>query len=331
MEWTTIESDPGVFTELIENIGVKGVQVEELWSLDQLRELSPVFGLVFLFKWKKEPVRPATTTDAGQVFFAKQVISNACATQAILNILLNVKAPGLDLGTELANFREFVSDFDPTMKGLAISNCDLIRTAHNSFARPEPLVPDNDKDDEKSGDAYHFISYVPVGGKLFELDGLQEGPIELCDCTDDDWLDKVGPHITARMERYAASEIRFNLMALVGNRADIYRSRLAAATAQRDQLAAAAAAADGMSDEDLAHAQAKLLEAETEVANLQEALAAEQAKHRTWHEENVRRKHNYVPFLFQLLKLMAARGQMGPLLERARRPAAAGGGNGTKQ
>lgn len=306
MEWTTIESDPGVFTELIQKIGVKGVQVEELWSLDQLPQLSPVYGLVFLFKWKKETEKRPTAQDAGHVFFAKQVITNACATQAILSILLN--CPQLDLGAELSNFREFVGDFDPTMKGLAISNSDLIRAMHNSFARPEPLVPDEDDEDKKGGDAYHFISYVPVGGTLYELDGLQDGPIALCPANESDWLDKVGPHISARMEKYAASEIRFNLMALVADRVQLLRARLEEACAARDAAAQRTqqvqGGPDGGSAEDV---QGKLLVAEAEVAELQEALAAEEAKHAAWRDENIRRRHNYIPFLFEMLKEMARR------------------------
>ena len=47
---------------------------------------------------------------------------------------------------------------------------------------------------------FHFISFVPAAGKLWELDGLKSGPVCLGDATEENWLDVVRPVIQKRIE-----------------------------------------------------------------------------------------------------------------------------------
>ena len=74
---------------------------------------------------------------------------------------------------------------DPENKGLAIGNCPELAHAHNSHA-----VPPSRRREERgnnmpatagsryTGETFHFVSYVPINGHLFELDGLKRFPID---------------------------------------------------------------------------------------------------------------------------------------------------------
>ncbi|KAK3327980.1 ubiquitin carboxyl-terminal hydrolase [Cercophora scortea] len=288
--WNTIESDAGVFTYLLDNLGVKDVQFEELLSLDPdaLAQLHPVYGVIFLFKYPTDrPYRTEAPLDgtfdhaaSEDLFFAAQTIQNACGTQALLSVLLNktdATSAGdpehvVEIGPNLRDFRDFTMVLPPEFRGEALSNAELIRDVHNSFAKSSPFVDETQRQQsDETEDAFHFIAYTPVNGTLYELDGLQPAPISHGPCGPADFPAKVMDVLQRRIARYDATEIRFNLLAMV-----------------RDLRIRARELGDF------------------------ELLAREERKRNDWRFENALRRHNFVGFAGEVLKgVVAAKLKQG--------------------
>ncbi|XP_050351117.1 ubiquitin carboxyl-terminal hydrolase calypso isoform X2 [Nymphalis io] len=240
--WLELESDPGLFTLLLEDFGVKGVQVEEIYDLHKPFE-SPVYGFIFLFRWIEERrsrrkfveqtesfVRDEETIN--NIFFAQQMVPNSCATHALLSILLN--CPNLHLGETLSRLKHHTLSMNPENKGWAIGNTPELACAHNSHAIPQARKK-TDKNagvptGRFTGEAYHFVSFVPINGHLFELDGLKPYPTDHGPwATDEDWTDKFKRVMAERLGRDAGEQvhdIRFNLMAVVPDRRIALTQRL---------------------------------------------------------------------------------------------------------
>jgi len=71
-------------------------------------------------------------------------------------------------------------------------------------------------------DVFHFISYIPHNGKVYELDGIYEGPILLGEITETkSWLDIAKEEINKRIQHYASNEIRFALQAVIKSKKGI--------------------------------------------------------------------------------------------------------------
>jgi len=273
--WSTIESDEGVFTSLIEQLGVKGVQFEELISLDadSIRALSPVYGVIFLFKWigssssdtraPQDGAYDSEAVDDRQLFFAAQTIQNACGTQAILSVVLNNDEAGrIDIGPSLRDFKDFTTGFPADLRGEALSNSDLIRDTHNTFARSSPFADETQRDPSAgTEDVFHFIGYTCHHGRLYELDGLQPFPISHGACSAEEFPEKIIPVLQRRIERYPPGEVRFNLMAVCGD-----------------------------------------LRVKAEEFQDYESMAREKRKRAQWDWENALRRHNFVGFTGEVLK-----------------------------
>ena len=260
--WLELDSDPGLFTLLLQDFGVEGVQVEEIYDLasqplvpDQ-SGASGALGFIFLFKWVEERrARLRKLTDEehmyvkdphSSVFFAHQLVPNSCATHSLISILLNLDEnqwPKVKLGETLNQFKSHVEGMDAETKGLAIGNSPQLAQAHNSHAVPRarrrqerpsagtPAMPASST--RNSAETFHFVSYVPINGRLYELDGLKRYPIDHGPIPEgSDWTETFRGVIKERLGMANSGgaepyhDIRFALMAVVPDKRSAVLDRL---------------------------------------------------------------------------------------------------------
>jgi ubiquitin carboxyl-terminal hydrolase L5 len=375
-DWGTIESDPGVFTALLDDLGCRGIQLTELWSADdeslialeeggELRGLTDidqqqVYGLIFLFGWDAVYQKMHATSPDVQVlrydseegnaeegtgggprrppdslFFAHQMTTNACATQAILSVLFNTQSllsanEGTDgasslsssLGVPLTEFRNLIMSFpSPELRGEAIKCNDMIRQAHNAFGRGLDLeiytghLTKRKRQNQKrkkgnTGEAFHFVAYVPhattaqsteelpsnPASVVFELDGLQAGPIMV-------GTTEAGSAKTDWL-KIAGQAVR-QRMEILSMQSDHRDGEGAAASVKFNLMAIIRDPAYNI-QQSLHQQPSSAAAGDAQSHHLQVLLAQESMKRDTWTAENERRQHNYVPLCIQLLKELAA-------------------------
>lgn len=150
--WFELESDPAVFSSLIDHFGCRDVQVEEVYDLDN-PITKTVYGFIFLYNVIDDRSRvrgsnpcpsdatmvlPSPTSSSespscllhgqfildekivNKMFFAHQIIENSCASHAILSVLMNCEH--LNIGKSLDELK------------VCLQNANVMITGFNHFS-----------------------------------------------------------------------------------------------------------------------------------------------------------------------------------------------------
>ena len=313
-EWFAIENSPEVFTQLINNLGVKGVHVEEILSYDSLENSNnPIYGLIFISKYIKNIIEtPNIISNYDKdLFFSKQLLENQNATQALLSIILN-NEDKIEIGQNLKEIKLNMNGMDYIKKGIFLSNCEILKKEHNKFKILESNLNDED------ADIYHFVTFIHFKNSIYEIDGLREGPILIEENIEfKNWISKVIPYLKEKINLFSNNEIKFNLMALTLDKLELLKTNKEKLLKQKNFIEEKIKGNNEISKEKIfeelnamnkEQLEKRLEKIETEINDCNNGINIEKMKINKYKEEKERRQFNYNPLIFELLKIMGENG-----------------------
>ncbi|KAI4471486.1 ubiquitin carboxyl-terminal hydrolase [Holotrichia oblita] len=200
MAWFPLESNPDVsciFIESILNVSLKSFLgneqgVSEKWNIVDVYGLEsdalawvpkPVLSVILLFPCSDSYYNHSTQqcneikekgqVIASDVFFLKQVVSNACGTIALIHSVAN-NTDKIELTD--GKFKELLDsskDLSPEERG------ELLQKVAAQIMHVHQELAQEGQTELKPNEAvnHHFIAFVHKNGCLYELDGRKEFPI----------------------------------------------------------------------------------------------------------------------------------------------------------
>jgi len=220
-KWLPLESNPDIFNGLGAQLGMPpNVCFHEVFGLDpDLLAMvpSPASAVLVCFplteSYKQKATSIQTLSSVQGLYFMRQTIPNACGTIALVHAYANLPGGGGD--GWLANFVGATQGMDSLERAKALEEDESLAVAHNDMAKrgDTNVAAFTESGPKGSFNAVlHFICYVHAQGKIYELDGLKSGPIQVGEGSAEDLLGVAA----AVVSKYAqeADEVRINLLAL---------------------------------------------------------------------------------------------------------------------
>ncbi|KAI9334905.1 peptidase C12, ubiquitin carboxyl-terminal hydrolase [Obelidium mucronatum] len=180
--WLPLESNPDVLNAALARLGVSGGSFSDVWGLDAEAlgfVAQPVLAVLLLFpvsvveKATQEREKQDPVNATAPPLFIKQTIANACGTIALLHAVLN-NSRALTLAGASNELAARLRPLTPGERTAALEADDAVKTIHAASATEgQTEAPSADEDVD-----LHFIAFVESEGRVFELDGRKESPVD---------------------------------------------------------------------------------------------------------------------------------------------------------